>query len=106
MKIWFVGSALFGLLAPLIVLFLIRRHVKVSPLVAVTLWPTMLVMANGIFGMTGRLLFGFSVLMNAVVYGAMGWVTGLTSQSLRRRREVRGSSATDLREDTLGPRLK
>ena len=102
MKIWFVGSALFGLLSNVIVLFLIRGHVKVSPLIAVTLWPTMLVMANGIFGITGRLLFGFSVLLNAAVYGAMGWVTGSSSRDAEGKKEVRRSAATDLRDGASG----
>ena len=88
MKRWFLGSVLFGLLAPLIVLFLIRGHVKLAPLVAVSLWPTMLVMAHHIFGMTGRLLFGFSVLLNAALYGAMGYATGLISQRRKRVKQA------------------
>jgi hypothetical protein len=31
-------------MAPVVVLFLIHEHVKVTPLVAITLWPTMMVM--------------------------------------------------------------
>ena len=46
----------------------------------------MLVMTTGAFGMTGRLLYGFSVLMNAAVYGAMGWVTGLIFQRRGRQK--------------------
>jgi hypothetical protein len=47
MKSWFVGSVLFGTARPpVVVLFLIREHAKDPPLVAVTLWPTMLVMVR------------------------------------------------------------
>jgi hypothetical protein len=83
MKRWLVGSALFGLLAPLVVLILIRAHVKLLPVVAFSVWPTMLVIAKGAFGMSGRVLIAYSVLLNALLYAVLGYVTGLVSQKCR-----------------------
>jgi hypothetical protein len=90
MKRWLVGSLLFGLVAPLIVMFLVRAHVKVSPTVAFSVWPTMLVIARGAFGITGRALVAFSVLLNVALYGAFGYITGLISEARRRTKGVPG----------------
>ena len=57
---------------------------KVPPAVIASVWPTILVIATGAFGMSGRLLTLFSVLLNAALFWRDGLAMGLIS--LRHRK--------------------
>jgi hypothetical protein len=88
MKRWLAGSMLFGLLAPLVVRLLILEHVRPSGMVVVSVWPTSLVLVTGAFGISGRMLYAFSVLLNVALFGAMGWVGWLVSRRCSRVKQA------------------
>ncbi len=71
---WFVASALVGLAASVVVILLLHGHVKVSPTVAVSIYPTILLVVSAPFGMSGKPLWVFTILLNALFYGLTGWL--------------------------------
>jgi hypothetical protein len=71
---WFVASALVGVTASLLVILLLHGHVKVSPTVAVSIYPTILLVVSGPLGMSGKTLWIFTILLNGLFYGLTGWL--------------------------------
>ena len=72
---WFYSFAVVGLIAPLVLLLLQRNGVRVSPFLVVNVWPTFMLAAMGVVGMKGWWLWGFTILLNGICYGAMGFLT-------------------------------
>jgi len=84
---WTIGFALFGLIAPLASILLLRMHVKLSPYAVATVWPTLIVVITGLFGLRkgGVPLYGVSVLLNVLAYGVTGWLSALWLEKWRRK---------------------
>ena len=61
-------------------LLLQRGGVKVSAFLVVSVWPTFILAAVGVFGMHGWWAWGLTILLNGICFGACGYLSGLLWQ--------------------------